>query len=193
MLLNTWDGKVAIPFKWGQSFYPSHQKNGGRLSGSSQSLLNEVKVSTVTLSEGDYSTAGYVAIPFKWGQSFYGMVTIQVGTPAIVSQSLLNEVKVSTRWITRSQYIPSYGSQSLLNEVKVSTKCVEYWPPLWVVAIPFKWGQSFYEANAESSGKSHSESQSLLNEVKVSTMYVTKKAIALRMSQSLLNEVKVST
>jgi len=58
--------RVAIPFKWGQSFYEKwgHWPNGTM----SQSLLNEVKVSTHYDNRMD---RGNVAIPFKWGQSFY--------------------------------------------------------------------------------------------------------------------------
>ncbi len=60
------------------------------------------------------------------------------------SQSLLNEVKVSTK-CSRLWRSPLLSSQSLLNEVKVSTLRGVY-RGMIQVAIPFKWGQSFYAA-----------------------------------------------
>jgi len=81
---------VAIPFKWGQSFYYKNGHDAGW--NTSQSLLNEVKVSTVMVRI--VNGLRYVAIPFKWGQSFYGN---RFGFDFWQkSQSLLNEVKVST-------------------------------------------------------------------------------------------------
>ncbi len=90
-----------------------------------------------------------------------------------LSQSLLNEVKVSTR-PGHPDYVDVYQSQSLLNEVKVSTsrnhfqRCCVFSG----VAIPFKWGQSFYATRGVVWIRPEAESQSLLNEVKVSTRRV---------------------
>jgi len=113
------EGRVAIPFKWGQSFY----KEGTRWR----------------------KVTWWVAIPFKWGQSFYYLWSglrllrnqsqsllneVKVSTTAffvkivsccVKSQSLLNEVKVSTIKY-RVIDLPDTSSQSLLNEVKVSTE-----------------------------------------------------------------------
>ena len=103
-----WRDAVAIPFKWGQVLPYGIDKNN-----KSQSLLNEVKVSTQP----------------------YCIYSCQPS-----SQSLLNEVKVSTLRLatsnltkTRRNHEVSFYfeicasnkdikmSQSLLNEVKVST------------------------------------------------------------------------
>ncbi len=67
----------------------------------SQSLLNEVKVSTAA-GVGITLTSA-VAIPFKWGQSFYVGAGVEVGQ-RYKSQSLLNEVKVSTKENDRIEY-----------------------------------------------------------------------------------------
>jgi len=112
-----WNGiKVAIPFKWGQSFYLPGDWIASILPTPSQSLLNEVKVSTAE--DGGVTLQRFVAIPFKWGQSFYQWCGNNRPRTNL-SQSLLNEVKVSTKIMSRPE----------------CQKCV---------AIPFKWGQSFY-------------------------------------------------
>jgi len=131
----------------------------------SQSLLNEVKVSTQRSRNGSKNVL-MVAIPFKWGQSFYS-------SPGF-SWSLEPGVAIPFKWGQSFYMAMGPGekgrgvSQSLLNEVKVSTLRSKKRIRKITVAIPFKWGQSFYRY-PRVYWEGHWQSQSLLNEVKVST------------------------
>ena len=159
---------VAIPFKWGQSFYLPGDWIASILPTPSQSLLNEVKVSTAE--DGGVTLQRFVAIPFKWGQSFYQWCGNNRPRTNL-SQSLLNEVKVSTKIMSRPECqkcvaIPFKWGQSfyenILSTISLNLVAIPFkWGQsfyhlvmsrsihLLIVAIPFKWGQSFYENGEE--------------------------------------------
>jgi len=174
--LETWRvyWTVAIPFKWGQSFYSVLYDIDVKIEELSQSLLNEVKVSTLTKGQG--STVIEVAIPFKWGQSFYKAkaptynLRPGVAIPFKWGQSFYSRaitITHNSQWVA----IPFKWGQSFYDDFvreKIFTLNV---------AIPFKWGQSFYKSGLMEI-QNPEQSQSLLNEVKVSTLNYRKSLLA---------------